>query len=61
MCLPQGGVCVDLSLMDQVVSVHEEDFDATVQPGVTRKALNSHLKTTGLWFPVGEYRQEHSQ
>ena len=48
----QGGVCVDLSRMDQVLAVNEKDFDCTVQPGVTRKALNKHLHATGLWFPV---------
>lgn len=40
--------------MDQVLDLHPEDFDVTVEPGVTRKALNSYLRDTGLWFPVGE-------
>lgn len=50
----QGGVCVDLTRMDEVVEVHAEDFYATVQPGVTRKMLNTYLRDTGLWFPIGE-------
>lgn len=40
--------------MDQIISFNPEDFDVTVQPGVTRKALNHFLKDHGLWFPVGE-------
>lgn len=53
-CLfPQGGVCFSLRNMDQVLDLHQEDFDVTVEPGVTRKALNSYLRDTGLWFPVG--------
>ncbi|KAF3854226.1 hypothetical protein F7725_022281, partial [Dissostichus mawsoni] len=36
----------------KVLDLHPEDFDVTVEPGVTRKALNSHLRDTGLWFPV---------
>lgn len=40
--------------MDQVLDVHQEDFDVTVEPGVTRKALNAYLRDTGLWFPVGK-------
>lgn len=51
---PQGGVCVSLRNMDQVLEVHQEDFDVTVEPGVTRKALNAYLRDTGLWFPVGQ-------
>ena len=39
--------------MDAVVEVHEEDFYATVEPGVTRIALNSYIRDTGLWFPIG--------
>ncbi|XP_033941798.1 probable D-lactate dehydrogenase, mitochondrial isoform X3 [Pseudochaenichthys georgianus] len=47
-----GGVCFSLRNMDQVLDLHPEDFDVTVEPGVTRKALNSYLRDTGLWFPV---------
>ncbi|XP_076878366.1 putative D-lactate dehydrogenase, mitochondrial [Brachyhypopomus gauderio] len=48
----KGGVCFSLRKMDQVLDLHQEDFDVTVEPGVTRKALNSYLRDTGLWFPV---------
>jgi len=49
---PQGGVCIDLGRMDQVVAVNERDLDVTVQPGVTRESLNAHLRDTGLFFPI---------
>ncbi|XP_062442158.1 probable D-lactate dehydrogenase, mitochondrial [Rhea pennata] len=48
----QGGVCFDLSRMDRVSELRVEDFTVAVEPGVTRKALNSHLRATGLWFPI---------
>jgi D-lactate dehydrogenase (cytochrome) len=48
----QGGVCVDLSALNQVIEVHAEDLDATVQCGATRKALNAALNGTGLFFPI---------
>ncbi len=49
-----GGICVDLTQMDQILQVNQNDMDATVQAGVTRNQLNIHLSETGtgLYFPV---------
>ena len=49
---PQGGISLDLSRMDKVLSVHAEDLDCIVEPGVTREGLNAHLRDTGLFFPI---------
>ena len=48
----RGGVCVDVSKLDQMVAEHPEDLDCRVQAGMTRKAVNSALRHTGLHFPV---------
>ena len=48
----QGGLSVDLSQMNRMLSVNAEDLTVTVQAGVTRKQLNEELKSTGLFFPI---------
>ncbi|MDO8931240.1 MAG: FAD-linked oxidase C-terminal domain-containing protein [Rhodocyclaceae bacterium] len=47
-----GGICIDLSGLNRVVAMRPEDLDATVQAGVTRKALNATLHGSGLFFPI---------
>ncbi|UUC93834.1 MULTISPECIES: FAD-binding oxidoreductase [Comamonas] len=48
----QGGITIDVSRMNRVLSVNTEDLTITVQPGITRKALNEAIKDTGFFFPI---------
>ncbi|XP_034880664.1 probable D-lactate dehydrogenase, mitochondrial isoform X3 [Mirounga leonina] len=51
-CAVQGGVCINLTHMDRILKLNPEDFSVVVEPGVTRKTLNTYLRDSGLWFPV---------
>ena len=48
----QGGISIDMSRMNRVLSINAEDLTVTVQPGVTRKQLNEAVKDQGLFFPI---------
>lgn len=48
----EGGISLDFTEMNQVLRLSEEDLDVTLQPGVTRRQLDTYLRTTGLFFPV---------
>ena len=49
---PAGGVSIDLTQMNRVLSVHAEDLDCVIEPGITRRELNEYLRDTGLFFPI---------
>ena len=49
---PLGGICIAFRDMNWIVAVHAEDLDCVVEPGVTRKQLNEHLRDVGLFFPI---------
>ncbi|SJZ48582.1 FAD-binding oxidoreductase [Consotaella salsifontis] len=49
---PFGGIALNLSRMNRVLAVHAEDLDCVVEAGITRETLNSHLRDTGLFFPI---------
>ncbi len=48
----QGGISIDVSRMNRLLSVDADDLTVTVQPGITRKQLNEAIKDTGLFFPI---------
>ncbi len=48
----QGGISLDVSRMNKVLSINADDLTVTLQPGVTRKQLNEEVKSAGLFFPI---------
>ena len=50
---PEGGVVVDLSAMDRIVEVNEQDMYAIVEPGVTWEQLKAHLEEHDIPLRMG--------
>ncbi|KAG6743932.1 hypothetical protein POTOM_052636 [Populus tomentosa] len=49
---PHGGVCIDMSAMQNVKALHIEDMDVVVEPGIGWMELNEYLEPHGLFFPL---------
>lgn len=50
--VPFGGISVDVSRMNRLIRINRDDLDCVVEPGITRTALNSQIRDTGLFFPI---------
>jgi len=46
-----GGICLDLSRMNQIIEIRPEDLQVRVGPGVILQELNKRLSKHGLFFP----------
>jgi D-lactate dehydrogenase (cytochrome) len=47
----RGGVCIDFNHMNKIITLHPQDLDVIVQPGVGWEILNEELGKSGLMFP----------
>ncbi len=45
-----GGITLDFGRMNQIVQIHENDFQVTVQPGIFYMDMNKTLARYGLFF-----------
>lgn len=48
----KGGLSIDFANMKQIIELHENDLDVTVQAGLGYLELNEYLRPKGLWFPL---------
>ncbi len=48
-----GGICLDLSLMNQIKQIDQINFCVTLEAGIRRKALDEALQNSGFFFPAG--------
>jgi D-lactate dehydrogenase (cytochrome) len=55
---PLGGLSLDFSRMCNVIKVNERDLDCIVEPGISRRRLNEHLRDLGLFFPIDPGAEE---
>jgi len=46
----KGGIVIDFGRMNQILTVHENDFQVTVQPGIFYRDMNESLSRYGLFF-----------
>jgi len=53
-----GGICLNMTGLDQILEIHEEDSDLVVQAGVSWEEINATLKEKNipLFFPVSQAR-----
>jgi D-lactate dehydrogenase (cytochrome) len=47
----EKGIVLDLTRMDRISEIREEDFQADLEPGVIYQDLNEKLRHSGLFFP----------
>lgn len=46
-----GGILMSFERMTNIVEIHADDFQVTVEPGIGHKDLNAQLARYGLFFP----------
>ncbi len=46
----QGGIVLDMTRMNKILSVMSDDLQVRVQPGIIGVELDEKLKAYGLWF-----------
>lgn len=46
-----GGILISFQKMAQIIDIHVDDFQVTVQPGIGYKDLNEAVARYGLFFP----------